>query len=257
MRRLAVSIALATALNGCASPVILTAAGPNRDIVTGQFGIFADRYDRALSSPSPAIARDLLDQGLSLVYNNCMDFFTSEGKLQTTLNVIRDTTVLVGSVAAGAIAAFHASQSAAAIVSLTVAGVSGGITVTNANFLFGSDNIDAVRELVVKALAAHSDAIRQVVLDDPGAVTVTWALDQVQDHQMLCRPAHILSITRSAIKNGSITAYNPATNRDIPAGTRSLEPRPSTTRSRVLDAPAPERPPRSSLPSHIGTRVNP
>lgn len=200
--------AIAILLNSCSTPIVLTAEGPNRDIASGQFAIFAKAYDSAWETPSTTYAKNLLEQGLSLVYNNCMDFFRREGKLQTTLNVIRDTTALVGSVAAGAIAALHTSQDAAAVVSLTVAGVSGGITVANANFLFGTDNIDAVRELIVRALATHHDQIEQAANTTPTLVTVPWALDQIQDHQALCRPAHILSLTRSAIKNGDIEPYN-------------------------------------------------
>jgi hypothetical protein len=195
-------------LCSCSSTTVLTAAGPNKTADSGQFAIFANLYDDALKQQNTTYANALIDQGFSLIYNNCLDFFRSEGKLQTTLNVIRDTTALVGSIAAGAIAALHTSQDAAAVVSLTTAGISGGITIANTNFLFGSDNIDAVRDLTVKALATHNDAVAQAIRGDPASVTVPWALTQISDHQVLCEPAHILAMTRSAIQNGTVEAYN-------------------------------------------------
>ena len=210
------------ALTGCTSPIVLEATGPNRDLPKGLFAAFANAYDTGMQSRRAEDALQILDTGFALVDVNCEDFFRSEGQLQTTLNVIRDATALVGSIAAGALAALHTSQDAAAIVSLTVAGVSGGITVSNANFLFGTDNIDAVRELTQKALASHSDTVIAYARSNPNEVTVTWALKQVAQHQSLCRPAHILSITRSAIRNGTVTAYDQGTGGavgvvDVPA----------------------------------------
>ena len=214
----AVLLCAATFLSGCTSSVVLTAAGPNKDVNSGMFATFATAVDEGFRRPTTQNGYAILEHGLALVDVNCMDFFRSEGRLQTTLNVIRDTTALVGSLAAGAIAALHASQDAAAIVSLTVAGIAGGVTVANANFLFGSDNIDSVHELTVKALATHTDAAMELATAHPEKVTVPWALRQVAAHQVLCQPAHILSLTRSAIRHGTVEPYNPAGGPIAPAG---------------------------------------
>lgn len=130
---------LALCLCACANTPNLTASGPNRASTLGQFGRFAAAYDLALASPTNINSRNLLEEGFSLIYDDCIDYFRNEGQLQTTLNIVRDTSAFSGAIAAGVIAVARASKDAAAIAALTVTGVTGGVTIANANFLFGVD----------------------------------------------------------------------------------------------------------------------
>lgn len=145
--------------------------------------------------------RQMVIDGFGLVYANCSDFFRSEGERQKWIIFGRDIVAATGTLATAVAAAAGASSSITTAFSIATATGYNGLDIYQRNFLFGSDNIEAVRDLITKALSVHAAA----VLSD----SMPWtgfgeAAQSIMDHQSICLPASILQLTRSAIKNGTV-----------------------------------------------------
>jgi hypothetical protein len=66
-------------------------------------------------------AKAMLDDGYSLIYTNCQEYFRAAGKTQQILIVARDFLGTVGTLVTGVIAVAHASKDATAIAALVTA----------------------------------------------------------------------------------------------------------------------------------------
>ena len=138
-----------------------------KPVHAGQIGLFEASYSRALTdqqviseggvAPSDTAqhAHQMAKDGMNLVDSYCQEFFRHGGDSQKWLNVFKDLTASLGSVATGALAiASPSNATAAAIVALSTAAAYNSVDLYTKNFLFGSDNIESVRTLAMKALAA-------------------------------------------------------------------------------------------------------
>jgi hypothetical protein len=213
MRRAAWAAQVITAalLASCSTPVVITSSGPTMGTSTGQFGRFQARYTAAANSQSDQESQDsikLLGTGLALIDNNCRDYFRSEGRFQQTLYFVRDISNVLAPIAAGALAIGNTSAKATAILTLSTAATSSVISTVASDFLFNSDNIDDVQTLVMNDLAAHEEKVNQNKDSNPSAVNFDWVTTQLVDHQNHCTPAHILAITKQAIKNAQLLPEN-------------------------------------------------
>jgi hypothetical protein len=197
-----------SALASCNSPVVLTALGPNSSEVTGQFGLFKARYEEAYQSQTIADSNAMLETGFALIHNNCLDYFRSEGKLQQRLNFFRDTTAVLAPLAAGALALSNKGTAAVGALTLATAANTGLINAVAQDFLFNADNIDVVSSYVVVALATHQAQVLSNKNSAPDAVTFNWAVQQLEDNQVICEPPHILSLVKQLIANGTVQPYN-------------------------------------------------
>lgn len=207
--------ALALALlTSCATPMVITAEGPNSKIKTGQFGRFQTAYTNAENGQNES---QFLSGGLALIDNNCRDYFRVEGKFQQVLYFVRDTANVLSPVAAGALAIAKGSTNAIAVVTLSTAATAGIISTAASDFLFDADNIDDVQSLVMTDLATHEDAVNQAAAQSPSAVTFDWVTEQLTDHQNHCLPAHILAVTRAAIKAGKLMPYSEGSTKNQPS----------------------------------------
>lgn len=186
---------------------------------TGQFRIFEISYKRAwddqvlisngeAAANAPAHARQMAIDGISLADANCKKFFDTAGENQTDILFGRDVVGAAGTLATGVIAlAAHGNAATAAVVGLTSATLYSGIDIYTKNFLFGSDNIEHVRTLIANALAEHTKA----AFASPAPWTFGDAVDAIQDHQNICRPAHIRALVLDAIQSGHVVATTPET----------------------------------------------
>lgn len=154
----------------------------------------------------------MLDTGFTLTYSYCSDFFLSQGKRQTALLTMRDAIATAGTLAVGALALVNfqstATQSTVlAVVGLSASAATAGTDIYTQRFLFGAENIDAVRDLTLQAVAAHQIEIHSkhasFLYDD--------VVKALLDNQAICTPRHIALLARQAIAHGTIEASAPST----------------------------------------------
>lgn len=158
-------------------------------------------YPSALLTPNVAqeAARVMLDSGFALVYANCSEFFNSAGESQKWIGVSRDAVALIGSLGASVLALHTSHANAAANLALGTGASFAVLDAYTKNFLFGAENIDAVRNLVSNALNTHQQAVLAL-----GPFTYASALTQILDDQDICTPASITALAREAIKKGKV-----------------------------------------------------
>lgn len=154
----------------------------------------------------------LLSAGFSLVYDNCSDFFRSEGRFQQRLSLFRDTTGVIVPVVTGALGLATNAGNAIAIVGLSGGAINSGLSVVAADFLFGAGNIDDVRTLTLNALSAHENTVTGLLQSNPTNTTFNWVANQIMDDQSICEGPHILSLAKNAIAKGNVVPYTTATS---------------------------------------------
>jgi hypothetical protein len=147
----------------------------------------------------------MLDDGFMLVYAHCNDFFLSSGREQSNLLVLGEAIAALGTLATGAIALGDGdSKTALGIVSLGTASTVSGLNIYTQRFLFGADNVDAVRELTLNALTAHSERVRALQ-----PATYQAVVTHLFDNQAICTPRRIAILAREAIQKGNVVAATP------------------------------------------------
>ena len=179
-------------------------------------------------------ARQAAIDGMSVASNNCHAFFDNLGVSQKWLWFGKDTIAAAGAVATGAILlASPANATAGAVVALASSTSYASVDIYARNFLFGAENIDQVRTLVINAMAEHRKVVLTPVADPK--TEKPWSfpdvIDVVQDHQLLCRPARIKLMVLDAVKKGTVAAFTPNGQRvvataDVTPKTGTIAPAP-------------------------------
>jgi hypothetical protein len=223
--------------SGCASPpIVLTTRGlPTTDArgnslvneegeYRGSYEVLHAAYEKAYqrqvadaknpkevnAAEDAIIYRSLAVHGMAVVYGNCSDFFLEAGEHEKYIAFTRDAVAVVGSLASGIMALSSASSNAVAVVALTTGTVYSSLDVYTKNFLFGAENIDSVRTLILNVLDVHQKA----VVEDQSPWTFDNAVNVILDHQDMCRPSAIVNYVRAAIKSGHLDASKPSGERD-------------------------------------------
>ena len=113
--------------------------------------------------------------GFTLVYARCNNYFSDAGRRQMRSRLARDSVAPIVGLLTGIIN-FHdfgtdstKEQRLLDILTLGQTFATAGLDVYDRNFLFGSDNIDAVRTMTMNALSAHGSA----ALDRAAPATTT------------------------------------------------------------------------------------
>jgi hypothetical protein len=148
----------------------------------------------------------MLDDGYSLIYTNCQEYFREAGKTQQILIVTRDFLGTLGTLATGVIAVAHASKDATAIAALITAT---GYSVTDnisREFLFASDNIDSVRELT---LTKMTDFYNRIPAAPMTYNSVTRNLTDIQNYCSLRKIAALVKDAIGAAANSGAGAGQP------------------------------------------------
>jgi len=188
----------------------------------GQIGLFELAYAAALtdqqridrgdlaaateSSSSISLrARRMASEGVHLADSYCYLFFRYGSDNQKWLLVSKDLITIFGTIATGALAlAKPGSATAAGITALSSGAPYNGVDIYTRNFLFGSDNIDAVRAMTMSVMASHSaKALPEV---DGSIWTFGGAAEVINQHQATCLPASIRSLVLEAVKGGRFSA---------------------------------------------------
>ena len=154
-------------------------------------------------------AADMLQGGATLVKVRCNDYFaakgTSQEKARLTRSLIAPVSALFTSVFA--VVNFSSEKRESDYLALLAAGstfANAGLKIYEEQFLFNADNINSVRGLTMRALDTHRAAILAA-----SPLTFDTAIRQLTDHEMICTPASILDLTRSAIDTGTVKARKP------------------------------------------------
>ncbi len=158
-------------------------------------------YDRA--------QRRMLNTGFTLVYTKCSDFFYSSGKDQTRLMTFKDAVASLGTLAVGALALVDFKKDndrndILAVVGLGTSATMAGIDIYTQRFLFGADNVDAVRELTLRALNDQQREITRVT-----SFSYDDVIKNLLDVQATCTPRRIAILAGNAIKQGQVQAAIP------------------------------------------------
>ncbi len=208
-----VSISSLLALTGCSTldgpPPVLRATGPVSPSASvankGLIGRFAASAGAAAApGASPTAATAMLEDGFTLVYAHCNDFFLHAGREQSRLLVLKDATAAAGTLAAGIIALSTGGtggKTALGIVTLGTSATLSGIDIYTQQYLFGAENVDAVRELTLNALSAHGTTVRTT-----SPATYNAVVAHLFDNQAICTPRRIAMLAREAIQNGKVVA---------------------------------------------------
>ena len=207
-------VALIAFLCGCVTTrgpdLILDANGlPVSKANEGLAFKFMTSYNKAVDAsggdPSAQEVSTMFEDGTTLVYAHCSSFFATAGRTQTRLMVWKDAIATFGTLAAGIVALDGGGTGdldRLAVVSLGSSTALSGIDVYTQHYLFGAENVDAVRELTLNALSAHSSKVKE---DPPKSYQ--GAIRHLLDNQALCLTPRIAMMAREAIKNGAVVAY--------------------------------------------------
>jgi hypothetical protein len=223
-------------------PVSLKPYGYSLEVLpksSGQVGLFELAYRVAFSDaqrinegqlesptsssdPVSIRARRMALEGVHLADSYCALFFAYGSDNQKWLLVAKDVVAALGTIATGAVAlASPHNATAAGAIALSTAALYTGVDIYTRNFLFHSDNIDAVRSMTLNALAAHS--AKALPENDSSIWTFGGAAQVINEHQALCFPASIRSLVLAALKTSTFTATSPTGAAPNPASTAPSE----------------------------------
>lgn len=183
-------------------------------------------YDAACDSirqpDNPALARAMIDKGLTLNRLRCTDFFAQRMAHQTQERAYRGAVAPISALLTGVIGAVSFStdedrQEAIQILAIAQNATEAGLDLYEREFLFGSDNVNAVRTLTMRALDEHG---ARILRENTGFDS---AARHLIDHQMICTPANILELSQAAIREGRITPATPISR--PPAGAAGSDDR--------------------------------
>lgn len=153
-----------------------------------------------LNSAQPQL-RAMAREGFGLVRSNCSEFFRKRGDGQQLINLGRDVVAIGGATATAIVGVAGGSALALSIIALSGATLYAGIDTYTKNFLFGAENIDAVRSNTLTALSVNADA----VLNSNDTLTFQGVASAIMENQELCRPAAIAAAARIAIRDHHLT----------------------------------------------------
>ncbi|MBV1886798.1 MAG: hypothetical protein KUG61_06930 [Parvibaculaceae bacterium] len=143
----------------------------------------------------------MLEAGFTLVKTRCNDFFYQKGRSQSQARLTRSLIAPITVALTGIAGLADVSNSAELLTGLSIgsAFVISGLEIYEEQFLFDADNINSVRQLTTRALAAHSKAVL-----DKKPENFDKAVRHLISHQMICTPANILELTQKAIEKGIV-----------------------------------------------------
>jgi hypothetical protein len=154
--------------------------------------------------PTDADMRNFMRAGYALTYADCSNYFEVMGRNQSRSRVLRDTIAPITSLLTGLITLRNFDNAGTekdmlTLLSLSTGAAASGLDIFDQNFLFGANNIDAVRLLITRALAEQAtDTFSKK------EISFEQAVINIMDNQAICRPSHIMMLAREAIANGKI-----------------------------------------------------
>lgn len=150
-------------------------------------------------------AAKMLEAGFALVDADCNDFFVVRKRDQTRSNVARSSIAPISAALGGIIGLVNFKENDAdryiTALALGTAVAKASLDIHTEHFLFGADNVQDVRDLTFKGIAASEEKIRDKKPDDYYAV-----IRLLIGHQDVCTPGNIARLAKAAIKAGEVEA---------------------------------------------------
>ena len=198
-----------------------------------------DSGDKPPETPEADAAREMLRTGFDLIDTVCTDFFAEAGRNQGRVNFSREIIVVGTGFVGSAMGLNPRNERSLVALPLLSSAAYGGIDAYNSAFLFGAENIDSVRDLTMKALAAQKAATLRDVEADDEVLTYTRALSLLRDYENVCMAPKILSLTQDAIKAGQVTAKGPSAPPELKPGEILLSKESAKALGTALGLPGP------------------
>ncbi len=177
--------------------------------------MFVDDFDKAKAfrngnpdATNPYV-NSMLRSGFMYNYSFCENYFNVMAKNQRRSKISRSLLAPLTSVITGIIGLQDFSSSPGSkedlIQGLAIgsAAATSILDIYDEHFLFGTDNIDSVETMTLKALDAHSSAVTKQT-----DIRFETGMKHLIDNQGQCSPQSILTLARSSIRNSDIVATN-------------------------------------------------
>lgn len=172
---------------------------------------FSAKVCASLHEPADAeITSGMLQSGMTLVKVRCNDYFNAKQTHQGGVRLVRSLIQPLSVAIAGAFSVIdfgseRRESDALALLAVGNTAANSGIDIYEDQFLFGADNVYSVRDMTLRALAAHQEAIEDAV--EAGTLTTfDEAARALVDHQNICTPGNILELVRASIDAGTFRA---------------------------------------------------
>jgi hypothetical protein len=163
--------------------------------------------------PEPALLRRYMRAGFALINTDCNEYMSAMARNQGRSRVARDLIGPISALITGIISLRNLSdgdeQDWLTRLSLGSAVSTAALNIVDQRFLFGADNIDAVRGRVIRALGEQAD---QALSRPDAELNFERASIEILNSQATCTPSGILSLTHNAIETAPVSASNSATD---------------------------------------------
>ncbi len=185
---------------------------PNGDGLLYQFklaAIAAKPYSSAnqLVTNDPVKQRAFMDAGFALIYARCNSYILAKSDNQRTVNVWRDTFAPITALLTGALALTSSGEDTnkdlLTALSLGTSAATAGFRIYEQRYLFGAENVNSVRRLILKAL---NDNAIEASKTENSKMTYSQAVVHLVNNQSVCSPGHILELVNGAIKTGEVVS---------------------------------------------------
>lgn len=203
----AAAAAMALTMSGCAtSDLVMNRRGPvDTSVKNDPAGRFNDAASDASTSGTQEDVDRMLQTGFALIDHTCSEYFSSAGRSQTWVIAAKDTIGVLSTLSTGAVALKNGSDDTIAAIAFGSNALNSGLDVYTRNYLFGAENIEAVRTLTFGALEAHREGIRgkaPSTYDEVGVALI--------HNQNFCQPRKIAEMARKAIASSTLAPYTPS-----------------------------------------------
>jgi len=206
-----ICVVLVSALAGCSAtrgsaPTMNKMGAIQKINLSGPAKAFFDDEQAASKARTDAAsAQAMARSGFALVRANCIDYFDDAGSGQQWLLFSRDVVAAVGTLATAAVALYGGHANSAGTIALITNASFSGMDIYAKNFLFAAENVSAVKELVLRALDTHHQAVA------PSSIlNYSDAANAIYDNQHYCSPMKISALAREAIQKGVVVPKLPS-----------------------------------------------
>lgn len=179
-----------------------------------------------------AILHDYMRAGFLLVNADCAHFFAHMARNQGRSRIFRDSIGPIATLITGIVALSGTTAGGIPELTLATAAAGSSLDIFDQRFLFGSDNIDAVRTLVRRSQNTHADTALAV-----SDLNFEQASNEILAYQEICTPSRILTMTRQSIQNAMPAPDSPASGTKPGTGATPPGQTMSTTSVSVPEQP--------------------
>ncbi|KQN25338.1 hypothetical protein ASE86_03595 [Sphingomonas sp. Leaf33] len=166
-----------------------------------------------------------MDAGFALIQARCNRYILAKADNQRRVNVWRDTFAPITALLTGAVALIGSgddtSNDALTALSLGTSAASAGFRIYEQRYLFGAENVNSVRLLILTALADNASKASKT---DDAKLTYSQSVTHLINNQAICSPGHILQLVSEAIEAGKVVSIKSDTGTSPATAPATLTP---------------------------------